>query len=264
MFTFALPFSFSIISSARCERCPIFRCLGLHLLIFARGHTFSSWDWRLFSPHVSFSLFQAKTYIHIWTRKGLRTGWLGNVRLHQQKHCEWFFPRFWHMANIPYTVKPLQNDHPLVQITVVFVDRWSLLAVQSLCKPDCAQKKRSLEAGGRYSRWSLIKTGFTIMLYDSCISTPQRLTHCEHVCWLSEMNVYSKTGCRRTQVLRGQARRSYLHAAVLSRSYLVQCKTQWAKVSKNTDILRSGWDVLVISGWIFFDVRSYCIRTRFS
>ena len=38
----------------------------------------------------------------------------------------------------------------------------------------------------------------------------------------------------------------------------------WAKVSQNTDVLRSGWDVLVISGQtffgkVFFDVRSNCI-----
>ena len=74
---------------------------------------------------------------------------------------------------------------------------------------------------------------------------------------------YSKIGCRRTHVLRGQARRSNLQAAFLSRSYLVQCRMYWAKVSQNADVLRSGWDVLVISGWTFFgkaffDVRSYC------
>ena len=77
------------------------------------------------------------------------------------------------------------------------------------------------------------------------------------------VNPYSKIGCRRTHVLRGQARRSYLQAAFLSRSYLVQCRMYWAKVSQNADVLRSGWDVLVISGWTFFgkaffDVRSYC------
>ena len=37
----------------------------------------------------------------------------------------------------------------------------------------------------------------------------------------------------------------------------------WAKVSKNTYVLSSGWDALVISGWTFFgnaffDIRSYC------
>ena len=33
----------------------------------------------------------------------------------------------------------------------------------------------------------------------------------------------SKIGCRRTHVLRGQAGRSYLQAAFLSRSYIVHC-----------------------------------------
>ena len=38
----------------------------------------------------------------------------------------------------------------------------------------------------------------------------------------------------------------------------------WAKVSQNTEVLRSGWDVLVISGYTFFgnaffDVPSYCV-----
>ena len=38
----------------------------------------------------------------------------------------------------------------------------------------------------------------------------------------------------------------------------------WAKVSQNIDVLKSGWDVLIISGKrffgkAFFDVRSYCI-----
>ena len=46
------------------------------------------------------------------------------------------------------------------------------------------------------------------------------------------------------------------------RSYHVpshlQCKLWWSKVSKNTDTLRSGWDVLVISGSTFFDVLTYC------
>ena len=59
------------------------------------------------------------------------------------------------------TVKPLQNNHPLVQINVVFVDRWSLFAAQFLWKHDClCTKMWPLEAGGRCSRWSL-KAGFT-------------------------------------------------------------------------------------------------------
>ena len=36
--------------------------------------------------------------------------------------------------------------------------------------------------------------------------------------------MYSKIGCRRTHVLRGQAGRSYLQAAFLSRSYNVRCR----------------------------------------
>ena len=40
----------------------------------------------------------------------------------------------------------------------------------------------------------------------------------------TETKTYSKIGCRRTHVFRGQARRSYLQAAFLSRSYLVQCR----------------------------------------
>ena len=49
------------------------------------------------------------------------------------------------------TVKPLQNNNPLVQRNVVFVDRWSLFAVHFLYKLDClCTKKRSLEAGGRF------------------------------------------------------------------------------------------------------------------
>ena len=59
---------------------------------------------------------------------------------------------------------------------------------------------------------------------------------------------YSKIGCRRTHVLRGQAGRSYLQAAFLSRSYIVQCRMKWAKVLQNSEVLRSGWNVLVISG----------------
>ena len=35
---------------------------------------------------------------------------------------------------------------------------------------------------------------------------------------------YSKIGCRRMHVFRGQAGRSYLQAAFLSRSYIVQCR----------------------------------------
>ena len=35
------------------------------------------------------------------------------------------------------TVKPLQNDHPLVQINVVFVNRWSLFAEHFLYRLDC-------------------------------------------------------------------------------------------------------------------------------
>ena len=64
--------------------------------------------------------------------------------------------------------------------------------------------------------------------------------------------IYSKIRCRRTHVLRGQAGRSYLQAAFLSGSYIVQCREQWAKILQNTDVLRSGWNVLVISGWTFF------------
>ena len=48
-------------------------------------------------------------------------------------------------------MKPLQNNHPLVQRNVVFVDRWSLFAVHFPYKLDCLRtKKRSLEAGGSF------------------------------------------------------------------------------------------------------------------
>ena len=70
------------------------------------------------------------------------------------------------------TVKPLQNDHPLVQRNVVVVDRWLLFAVHFLCKIDClCTKKRLLEAGDRYSRWSLKAARFHCT-FDSNKVTP--------------------------------------------------------------------------------------------
>ena len=48
------------------------------------------------------------------------------------------------------------------------------------------------------------------------VSPPSLSLHCQ--------SNYSKIGCRRTHVLRGQARCSYLQAAFLSRSYNVQCR----------------------------------------
>ena len=48
------------------------------------------------------------------------------------------------------TVNPPRSDHPLVQINVVFLDRWSLFTVQFLCKHDwLCTKKRYLQASGR-------------------------------------------------------------------------------------------------------------------
>ena len=63
------------------------------------------------------------------------------------------FPAMYACTRFTHTVKPLGNDHPLVQTNVVFVDRWSLFALHSLYKLDCLwTKKQSLEAGGRFSQ----------------------------------------------------------------------------------------------------------------
>ena len=73
------------------------------------------------------------------------------------------------------TVKSLQNDHHLVQINMVFVDRWSLFAVHFLYKLDClSTKKRSWVTGGRYSRWSL-SPGSTV--HTKCTQMTLKLTH---------------------------------------------------------------------------------------